>query len=242
MARTCTHIFLPLLPLVILVLFRPSFTLILHLALIFAVSITYPPPLHAECADVWVSGYLARGVVILISIALGAGVVFLMGLLGVLWALFRRRDERNYVQDPATDEKEYDDDLDSLQRPSSLLAHINAATRNTIFMPKDMEVSSHADVAGHKAEETAVDHSDQAHVLRGDSISHEGTLAAGAGAALISGSQSPVTTVDEHDVNRPAQARHSFEGEGEGELPLKTGQDVIVLNNQDPMCVSVASM
>lgn len=154
-----------------------------------------------------------------------------MGLLGVLWALFRRRDERNYGQDSDTDEKEYDDDMDSLQRPSSLLAHINAATRNTIFMPKDMEISSNAEVVGHKAEETAVDPTD----LRGYSISHEGTLAAGAGVALISGSQSPVTTVDDHDVNRPAQARHSFEGDGEGELPLKTGQDVIILNNQDPM-------
>ena len=155
-----------------------------------------------------------------------------MGLLGVLWALFRRRDERNYGQDSGSDEKDYDDDMDSLQRPSSLLAHINAATRNTIFMPKDMEISSNAEIAGHKAEETAVDHTDQSHALRGDSISHEGTLAP---AALISGTQSPVTTVDEDDVNRPAQARHSFEGDGQGELPLKTGQDVIVLNDQDPM-------
>lgn len=155
-----------------------------------------------------------------------------MGLLGVLWALFRRRDERNYGQDTGSDEKDYDDDMDSLQRPSSLLAHINAATRNTIFMPKDMDISSNADIAGHKVEETAVDHTDHSHAPRGDSISHEGTLAP---AALISGTQSPVTTVDEDDVNRPAQARHSFEGDGQGELPLKTGQDVIVLNDQDPM-------
>ena len=188
------------------------------------------------------SDYLARGVVILISIALGAGVVFLMVLLGVLWALFRRRDERNFAQESATDDKEYDDDLDSLQRPSSLLAHINAATRNTIFMPKDMDVLADAGGAGHKAEETAVDPTDQTHVLRGDSVSHEGTLAVVAGAVRMSGSQSPVTTVDDDDVNRPAQARYSFEGNGEGELPLKTGQDVIVLNDQDPMCVSVAPM
>lgn len=198
-------------------------------------SITYCPWPHSECADVWVSGYLARGVVILISIALGAGVVFLLGLLGVLWALFRRRDERNLGQDTATDEKEYDDDMDSLQRPSSLLAHINAATRNTILMPRDVDVFANTESAGHKAEETAVDHTDQTHVLRSDSMSHEGTLAAGAGVALASGSQSPVTTIDEDDVNRPAQARHSFDGNGEGELPLKTGQNVIVLNDQDPM-------
>ena len=197
-------------------------------------SIAHYPPLYAKCADVWVLGYLARGVVILISIALGAGIVFLMGLFGVLWALFRRRDERNFSQDTGTDEKEYDDDMDS-QRPSSLLAHINAATRNTIFMPKDMDVLTNEEAAGHRAEDTAVDPTDQTHVLRSDSMSHEGTLAVGAAGARMSGSQSPVTTVDEDDVNRPAQARHSFEGKGEGELPLKPGQDVIVLNDQDPM-------
>lgn len=192
------------------------------------------PPLYAECADVWVLDYLARGVVILISIALGAGIVFLLGLLGVLLALFRRRDERNVSQGTGADEKEYDDDMDS-QRPSSLLAHINAATRNTIFMPKDMDVFANEGAAGHRAEETAVDPTDQTHVFRSDSMSHEGTLGVGAGAALLSGSQSPVTTVDEDDVNRPAQARHSFEGHGEGELPLKSGQEVIILNDQDPM-------
>jgi hypothetical protein len=129
----------------------------------------------------------------------------------------QRREELG--QDTGTDEKEYDDDMDSLQRPSSLLAHITAATRNTIFMPKDMDVFANTEVAGHKAEETAVDPTDQTHVLRSDSMSHEGTLAAGAGAALVSGSQSPVTTVDEDDVNRPAQARYSFEGNGEGSCP-----------------------
>jgi len=235
MAGTCTLIFSPLLPLVILVLFRPSFIRILLLALTFVVSIAYYPSPHAECADLLVSGYLARGVIILISIALGAGVVFLMCLVGLLWALFRRRDERHYGQDTGTDEKDYDDDMDSLQHPSSRLEHINAAIRNTIFMPKDSEISSNAEVAGYKVEESTVEPSDQIHAQRSDSISHEGTLAAGAGAALVSGSQSPVTTVDGDDVNQPAQARYSFEGNGEGELPLKTGEDVIVLNDQDPM-------
>ncbi len=157
-----------------------------------------------ECADVWASDYLARGVVILISIALGAAVVFLMGLLGVLWALFRRRDERNYGQDTGTDDKDYDDDMDSLQRPSSLLAHINAATRNTIFMPKDMDISSNAEASGHKAEETAFDPTDQTHALRGDSISHEGTLAGGAGceptcsgAAFVRGRWSGGTSLED---------------------------------------------
>src|SRR5258706_12225114 len=97
-----------------------------------------------ECADVWASDYLARGVVILISIALGAAVVFLMGLFGVLWALFRRSDERNYGQDTGTDDKDYDDDMNTRQRPSPPLAHINAATPTTTFTPKDMDSSPNA--------------------------------------------------------------------------------------------------
>ncbi|KIM21794.1 hypothetical protein M408DRAFT_18316 [Serendipita vermifera MAFF 305830] len=70
--------------------------------------------------------YLAVGVVILISIALGAGVVFLIGLIGILWALFARRDDRNFGQDTIVED-------DDSVRPSSLLAHVNAAARNTIL-------------------------------------------------------------------------------------------------------------
>jgi hypothetical protein len=156
-----------------------------------------------------------------------------LGLLGILWALFRRRDERHVAQDTVVEGKDYDEDMDSLQRPSSLLAHINAATRNTILMPRDSDALTDTGVAGHNAEETVVDHTHQVHP-RGDSMGHDGTLAGGAGVALMSGSQSPVTTVDEDDVNRPAQVRYSFEGNGDGELPLKTGQSVLVLNDQDP--------
>lgn len=56
---------------------------------------TLPPPMqHAD----WVLDYLARGVVILTNVALGAGIVFLIGLLGVLWALPCRREEGNFDQ------------------------------------------------------------------------------------------------------------------------------------------------
>ena len=54
-------------------------------------------------------------------------------------------------------------------------------------------------------------------------------LAVGADVTLVSGSQSPVTIANEDVVNRPAQARHSFGGDREGALALKSGQDVIMI-------------
>lgn len=66
--------------------------------------------------------------VILISIAIAAGIVFFLLLIGVLWTIFSRRGEQ-----PQEEYVEQEGDDDSLHhRPSSLLEHINAATRNTI--------------------------------------------------------------------------------------------------------------
>jgi hypothetical protein len=73
--------------------------------------------------------YLPRGVVILISIAIAAGIVFLILLIGVLWTIFSRRDD--HPQEEYVDQEGDDDSLH--HRPSSLLEHINAATRNTII-------------------------------------------------------------------------------------------------------------
>ena len=166
--------------------------------------------------------YLAVGVVILISIALGAGVVFLLGLIGILWALFARRDDRSVGQDTIVED-------DDSVRPSSLLAHVNAAARNTILgTPKN-------DYYGHKGEETVVGD----HGRLSTANSHAGEIAAGAGAAgvVAAGDHNPLTpttTMDEHDVNRPSHARYSFDGKGEGELPLNVGQEVTILNDQDP--------
>ena len=164
--------------------------------------------------------FLAVGVVILISIALGAGIVFLLGLIGILWALFARRDDRSAGQDTIVED-------DDSVRPSSLLAHVNAAARNTIIgSPKGHYYT-------HKGDETIVDDP----VRPSTADSHVGAEVAGGAAvgaaAMAHHSLTPVTTTDEHDVNRPAQARYSFEGTGEGELSLHTGQQVTVLNDHD---------
>jgi hypothetical protein len=69
--------------------------------------------------------FLATGVVILISIAISAGVVFLLALIGILWTLFARRDDKLKQFEAAEDD-------DSIHhRPSSLLEHINAAYADT---------------------------------------------------------------------------------------------------------------
>jgi hypothetical protein len=103
------------------------------------------------------------------------------------------------------------------------LAHVNAAARNTILgTPKN-------DYYHHKGEDTIVD--DQ---VRPSTAGSHGAAAAAAVAAAEHNALTPVTTTDEHDVNRPAQARYSFDGSGEGELPLRSGQQVLVLNDQDP--------
>ncbi|GAA5987924.1 hypothetical protein JCM10908_007272 [Rhodotorula pacifica] len=73
------------------------------------------------------AGHLAAGLVILISIAIGLGVVFLLVLIGLLIALARRKEEQQYPpRDPA---HQYDSaGYERSQRPSSLLQTVGAAT------------------------------------------------------------------------------------------------------------------
>ncbi|KAH7108308.1 cortical protein marker for cell polarity-domain-containing protein [Auriculariales sp. MPI-PUGE-AT-0066] len=154
--------------------------------------------------------FLATGIVILISIAIAAGIVFLLALIGILWTLFARRDENNnfgYAVD--------DDDSSSMHRPSSLLAHINEATRKTIFGgDNDDPFAEKAAVAGG----VAGGHDD--YQDDDDGYRRAETPAVGGGYA--------------DDANRPAHARYSFEGTGAGELPVSAGTQLIVLDDRDP--------
>ena len=74
---------------------------------------------------------LAVGLVILISIAIGLGIVFLLVLIGLIWALSRRRPEQTVdVPISASDESL---GLGEKKRPSSLLATLNAATESAML-------------------------------------------------------------------------------------------------------------
>lgn len=102
---------------------------------------------------------LPVGIVILISIALGLGVVFLLVLLGLIWALlFRRRRNKNAsVVVPAQGS---DDTLTGAaagtsgaegkkRRPSSLLATLNKATENVMGeYPEQMHDAGHKNFDG----------------------------------------------------------------------------------------------
>ncbi|KAF9220272.1 hypothetical protein BS17DRAFT_820953 [Gyrodon lividus] len=61
--------------------------------------------------------FLVTSVIILISIAIAAGVVFLLALIGIIWMLLSRRDDK-------LTRYENNDEDDSIQHhPSSLLEH-----------------------------------------------------------------------------------------------------------------------
>ncbi|KAJ3547650.1 hypothetical protein NM688_g5377 [Phlebia brevispora] len=149
--------------------------------------------------------FLATGIVILISIAISAGVVFLLALIGIIWTIFARKDERVEKLDAA----DFDDDDSTTHRPSSLLEHINAATRTTIIgqspFPQDSEK---------EAEAAAMD-VDAGGSFRADTPSD--TTGGVLGTEEI----------------RPARARFSFEAENDGELPMFTGQEVEILDDRD---------
>jgi len=156
--------------------------------------------------------FLATGVVILISIAVAAGVVFLLSLIGILWALFSRKEDRNKL-----DHSEEDDDS-ALHRPSSLLEHINAATRTTILGPP-------TPYSAEREEEKT------------SSGSHNEPDPFGPDASNYMRSETPLDAMGgmmAEEPSRPAHARYSFDGTGEGELALKAGAEVEVLDDADP--------
>jgi len=163
--------------------------------------------------------YLAVGVVILISIAIAAGVVFFLALIGILWTLFSRRDDKLGKFDNAED----DDDDSAHQRPSSLLDHINAATRNTILgTPSPFVFGGEKDEAigtkGGLSPDLDPFAADGSNYLRAETPSD-----AAAGGILVA----------DEETSRPAHARYSFDGTGEGELALSAGLEVEVLDDRD---------
>ena len=132
-------------------------------------------------------------------------------LLGILWTLFARRgnDKVDYAV--------YDDDDESMhQRPSSLLEHINEATRTTILgAPAGFDNSQK-----HEEELTSAD--PFAHEHDGDDFQRAETPSVAMG------------YVPGEEQGRPAHARYSFDGAGEGELPLAEGMNLDILDDKDP--------
>ncbi|KAH8995626.1 cortical protein marker for cell polarity-domain-containing protein [Lactarius akahatsu] len=167
--------------------------------------------------------FLATGVVILISIAIAAGIVFLLVLLGIFWTLFSRRDEVLSKFDPA----DIGEDDDSAQhRPSSLLAHINAATRTTILGTQ----SPFHNVGTEKEHPTTAD-------ADASNTGHDPLLGPDASNYLRAETPSEAfvgaLASEEAGPGRLTHARYSFDGKGEGELPLTIGQELEILDDRD---------
>lgn len=162
---------------------------------------------------------MATGIVILISIAIAAGVVFLLALIGILWTLFSRRDDKVNKFEAV----EEDDDDSTHHRPSSLLEHINAATRTTIigaspFANYNPAEDKQPDSRSHTPDQDPFA-PDASNYMRAETPSD-----------AIGG-------IMTEETSRPAQARYSFDGTGDGELPLSAGSAVEVLDDRDPAYV-----
>jgi hypothetical protein len=140
-------------------------------------------------------------------------------LLGILWTLFARRDEALSKFDPA----DVGDDDDSTEhRPSSLLEHINAATTSILGSQ-----SPHHNVSGEK-EGAAAD-------AGASSTGHD--LLSGPDASNYVRAETPSDAfgggLGSEETGRPAHARYSFDGAGEGELSLVVGQELEILDDHD---------
>lgn len=154
---------------------------------------------------------------ILISIAIAAGVVFLLVLLGILWALFARRDNNKIDYIAYEDEEESEH-----HRPSSLLEHINAATRDTILGTSPFENSKlkaeEAGGVGVSGDPFLAHDQDDDNFRRADTPSD-----VNGGAGMSQG--------------RIAHARYSFDAGGEGELQISEGTSLEILDDHDPKYV-----
>jgi len=158
------------------------------------------------------AGFLATGVVVLISIAIAAGIVFFLALVGILWTLFSRHDDK--VRYDMTEEN---DDDSAHHRPSSLLEHINAATRTTI-LGSNSPFGSY----GLEKEDKSIPVDDQ------DPFGPDASnyLRAETPSEVIGG-----LLPDEN--SRIGHVRYDFAPNGEGELALQTGMEVEILDDKD---------
>jgi len=188
------------------------------------------------------SHHLSLGIVILISMAVALGVVFLLVLIGVLVALARRRD------DPAYPPQEQRDSAEAAyaahRAPNDLLATVGAATAVLL----DGSSSGHAgaekarvggvggaaagvagaEKQGHRARDSAagtiVDH---------DSIAGPVGFAGGEGEGESDGDD--VVSYESHQFgDAVARTRYSFEAEHPGELSVRAGEDLVILEGSDP--------
>ncbi|GAA5891635.1 hypothetical protein JCM6882_006152 [Rhodosporidiobolus microsporus] len=163
--------------------------------------------------------HLSPGIVILVSIAIALGVVFLLVLVGLLVALARRRDEPQTQYPPAAAMHDgTGTETSSLHRPTSLLQTVGAATAVLLDPKGEKGVPSGGGAYAYGDEGAGLGSFDAA--------------AAGAGAGAMSyGSE---YGDDEDAQPSAALARYSFHGEHPGELSVSANENLQVLESSDP--------
>ena len=107
-------------------------------------------------------------------------------------------------------------------RPSSLLEHINAAARNTIIgtSPYAQHHDGEKEISGASTSDPFGP--DPSNFVRAETPSD-----------AIGG------IMGAEETSRSAHARYSFDGAGEGELPMTAGQEIEVLDDGDAAYVSL---
>ncbi|KAH8828412.1 cortical protein marker for cell polarity-domain-containing protein [Flagelloscypha sp. PMI_526] len=141
-------------------------------------------------------------------------------LIYVLWTLFSRRDDRLKLDGME------DDDDSTHHRPSSLLEHINAATRTTILG------STAFGAAGRYSPEPE----EEKHHRHSSPLTPEPDPF-GADAGGFARAETPSDALGglgPEESGRPAHVRYSFDGTGEGELAISAGTELEVLDDRDP--------
>ncbi|SCV69677.1 BQ2448_1071 [Microbotryum intermedium] len=172
--------------------------------------------------------HLSVGLVILISIAIALGVVFLLVLIGLLIALARRRDEErpNHLHDEAASAESIKRDGGGgggVRRPTDLLATVGAAT--AVLLDSSHEKSRSAAAGTHSEDNSS-----------------GGGVEALAGAGALSYDSHGYDEGDEPlGADSTARARYSFTAEHPGELSVSAGEDLTVLENGDPNWFLVAN-
>ncbi len=133
--------------------------------------------------------------------------------------LFSRRDSNTLDYSAYEDE----DDDSTHQRPSSLLEHINAATRTAII---GGAASPFDDTKNEKAAE-------------GLAPTEPDVFAAQDGDNFVR-AETPSDALHGTSQGRVARARYSFDGKAEGELPLNEGMSLEILDDRDQKYVQNA--
>ncbi|GAA5826546.1 hypothetical protein JCM11251_002420 [Rhodosporidiobolus azoricus] len=171
--------------------------------------------------------HLSPGIVILISIAIALGVVFLLVLIGLLIALARRKDEpQSQYPPPAAMHDGTGTETSSLHRPTSLLQTVGAATA-VLLDPKGEKGVPQGGAHGYPYE--------------GDA--GLGSFDAAAAGGVGAGAMSYGSDYDDDEDAQPstALARYSFHAEHPGELTISGNENLQVLESSDPNWWMVAN-